>query len=494
MKAVARTGATFDVIVVGGGGSGLFAAVEAAELGRRVLVLEKNPRPGGMTSWAIGSLSSSGSPMQRAVGIDDAPDDHFEDMALFHGALLSRDNPELRRAFVDNVPQTLKKLLDMGVVFFGPMPEPPHRVPRMHNVLPNSRSYGHALYRRARHLGVTVLLNHRAVRLVREKGRITGVIAEHAGVEWQFFATGGVVLAGGDFSANREMKQTYAGETVAHADALVTTSTGDAIRLGLEAGGEIVNGDLVSGPQLRFVPPRNNLMTKLPPNRFLALVMKWSMKQLPQALVRPFIMMFLTTVLEPQRKLYESGAILVNRAGERFTDECDKPQLSVPLQQGREAFILLDGDLAQRFSKWPFYISTAPGVAYAYLPDYRRNRKDIYYQANSIQGLAKRIGVPGPALEQTVATYNQNPREGALGLVRAPFIALGPVRSWVLTEGGLRINALMQVLSPDGTVIPGLFAAGATGQGGIILEGHGHHLGWAFTSGRLAGRGAATIL
>lgn len=493
MKAVARKGATFDVIVVGGGGSGLFAAVEAAELGRRVLVLEKNPRPGGMTNWAIGSLSSSGSPMQKAVGIDDVPDDHFADMALFHGALLSRDNPELRRAFVDNVPQTLKKLLDMGVVFFGPMPEPPHRVPRMHNVLPNSRSYGHALYRRARRLGVTVLLNHQVTSLVREKGRITGVVAENAGVDWQFLASGGVVLAGGDFSANREMKQAYAGETVSHADALVTTSTGDAIRLGLGAGGEVVNGDLVSGPQLRFIPPQNNLMTKLPPNRFLALVMKWSMTYLPQALIRPFIMMFLTTVLEPQKKLYESGAILVNRSGERFTDECDKPQFSVPLQQGREAFIVLDGRLAETFSKWPFYISTAPGVAYAYLPDYRRNRKDIYYQAGSIQGLAAKIGVPGHTLEKTIAAYNQNPREGTPGLVRAPYIALGPVRSWVLTEGGLRINASMQVLTPEGKVITGLFAAGATGQGGIILEGHGHHLGWAFTSGRLAGRGAATI-
>jgi succinate dehydrogenase/fumarate reductase flavoprotein subunit len=40
-------------------------------------------------------------------------------------------------------------------------------------------------------------------------------------------------------------------------------------------------------------------------------------------------------------------------------------------------------------------------------------------------------------------------------------------------------------------VIPGLFAAGSAGQGGLLLEGHGHHLGWAFTSGRLAGRHAA---
>ncbi|RUV40783.1 FAD-binding protein, partial [Mesorhizobium sp. M5C.F.Ca.IN.020.29.1.1] len=147
------------------------------------------------------------------------------------------------------------------------------------------------------------------------------------------------------------------------------------------------------------------------------------------------------------------------------------------------AYIILDGRLAKAFSAWPNYISTAPGVAYAYLPDYRRNRKDIYHSARSLSGLASKIGVSPPTLEVTIADYNRNPRPGCAGLLEPPFIALGPVRSWLLTEGGLRISASMEVLSKSGQVIPGLYAAGATGQGGIILEGHGHHLGWAFTSG-----------
>ncbi|MER9001880.1 FAD-dependent oxidoreductase [Mesorhizobium australicum] len=480
-----------DVIVVGAGGSGLFAAIEAAELGRRVLVLEKNPKPGGTTNWAIGSLSSSASPMQAAIGIHDTPAAHFEDMALFHGGLLSRDNPELRKAFVENVPDTLRKLIDMGVVFFGPMPEPPHRAPRMHNVLPNSRAYAHALYRRARELGVDIRLNHRAHRLLTENGRVVGVEAEADGALRRFFARRGVVLAGGDFSANPEMKRIYAGEAISRAGALVETSTGDAHQLALDVGAEIVNGDLVSGPQLRFVPPKINLMTMLPPSRFLALLMKWSMATLPQPVIRPFIMMFLTTVLEPQRKLYESGAILVNTNGTRFADECDKPQFAVPEQPKKEAYIILDSVLAKKFSSWPNYISTAPGVAYAYLPDYRRNRRDIYNVASSLGELAKKIGIPADNLRKTVAAYNQSTREGTPGLLQPPFIALGPVRSWVLTEGGLKISPSMEVLSKTGGAIPSLYAAGATGQGGIILEGHGHHLGWAFTSGRLAGRAAA---
>ncbi|RWC99750.1 MAG: FAD-binding protein [Mesorhizobium sp.] len=251
---------------VGDGGSGLFAAIEAAEMRRRVLVLEKNLAPGGTTNWAVGSLSSSASPMHAAIGIQDRPAAHFEDMALFHGAFLSRDNPDLRRVLVENVPDTLKKLLDMGVVFFGPMPEPPHRVPRMHNVLQNSRAYAHALYRRARELGVDIRLNHRVFRLLYERERVVGVEAEADGSQHRFIA--------------REMKRKYAGESIAQAGALVKTSTGDAHQLALGVGAGTVTP---SAARNLGVPPKVNLMTMLPPSRFLALLMKWSTAKLLQA-------------------------------------------------------------------------------------------------------------------------------------------------------------------------------------------------------------------
>ena len=73
-----------------------------------------------------------------------------------------------------------------------------------------------------------------------------------------------------------------------------------------------------------------------------------------------------------------------------------------------------------------------------------------------------------------------------------PFYALGPAISWIVfSEGGLKVDEQLRVLHRDGEPIPGLYAAGSAGQGGVLLEGHGHHLSWAFTSGRLAGRNAA---
>ena len=72
--------------------------------------------------------------------------------------------------------------------------------------------------------------------------------------------------------------------------------------------------------------------------------------------------------------------------------------------------------------------------------------------------------------------------------------APGPVKNYInYTDGGLAVNGSLQVLGKDDVPIPRLFAAGATGQGGLLLKGHGNHLGWGFTSGRLAGEYAAQL-
>ena len=66
---------------------------------------------------------------------------------------------------------------------------------------------------------------------------------------------------------------------------------------------------------------------------------------------------------------------------------------------------------------------------------------------------------------------------------------LGPAKAYfTTTEGGAAINRRFQVLDEDEAPIPGLYAVGQTGLGGQILWGHGLHIAWAMTSGRLAGK------
>ena len=76
-----------------------------------------------------------------------------------------------------------------------------------------------------------------------------------------------------------------------------------------------------------------------------------------------------------------------------------------------------------------------------------------------------------------------------------PYVVLGPVKNYInYTDGGLAINTGLQVLGRNDVPIPRLYAAGATGQGGLLLKGHGNHIGWGVTSGRLAGQYAAALV
>jgi len=59
----------------------------------------------------------------------------------------------------------------------------------------------------------------------------------------------------------------------------------------------------------------------------------------------------------------------------------------------------------------------------------------------------------------------------------------------VLNKGGLGVNERLKVLRGDIAILV-LYAAGSSGQGGSMLECYGHHLGWAFISGHIAGRHA----
>jgi fumarate reductase flavoprotein subunit len=488
---------THDVIVVGGGGSGLSAALAAARAGRQVLVIEKAPQLGGTTALSVGTICATATSFQKAKGILDAPDGQFEDMAKFAGPLASRDNLALRRLLADNVPDTVRELADLGVRFTGPIPEPPHTYPRLHAIVPHSRGFIRQLANECRRLGVMFKTGEAAQRLISEGGRVAGVETRPAsGASRSYRCRQAVILASGDFSsASREFKQRYMTGPLLDVTGVNPMSTGDGHRIAEEVGAKVVNGDLAWGPEIRFgAPARPSMVSRIPPVPLIGSAILLAMKVLPDALLRPLLMGYATTFLAPSHALFREGAILVNASGERFCDELGRPQDSIATQPGGTAFIVLDADVANKFEAWPNFVSTAPGVGYAYLQDYRRSRPDITFEAPTLEALGGKIGVGGRSLAAAVDRHNAELGSGGARkpLANGPFTALGPAKSIILlTEGGLAVNDRLQVLREDGSVIAGLYAAGSAGQGGVILEGHGNHLGWAFTSGRLAGKNAS---
>lgn len=479
-----------DVLVIGGGGAGLAAAIESADNGAHVILLEKNPELGGTTAWSIGSFTATQTTQQIAQGIEDSPDEHFADMPKFCGPLADRDNPALRRLLVDNANDTLRWLESLGVEFFGPMPEPPHSKPRMHNVLPNSRAYIRQLGQHAQKIGVDVRVGTRATRFLRDSDRVCGVACDIGdGAEHEIRARA-VVLASGDYAANAELKERFISAEVAKVDAMNPTATGDGHVMAFELGARVLNGDVLSGPTLRFVPPpEETLDRKLPPTRTMAKLMRFALRHFPDRVLRPFVLGFTTTSMAPELDLFTKGALLVNKEGRRITGAPSTLGLAIADQPDKIGYIILDQALANTFSAWPNFISTAPGVSYAYFDDFRRTRPDIFHKAGSLPELADDLMIDGKALKDSVKAHNA---DAPAALSKPPYYALGPAKSYVvLTDGGLAVSEGLQVLGEGDRPIPGLYAAGSAGQGGLMLKGHGHHIGWAFTSGRLVGRIAA---
>ncbi|TCT06222.1 FAD-dependent oxidoreductase [Aquabacter spiritensis] len=490
-----RDGGTFDVIVVGAGGAGLAAAIEAQSLGRSTLLLEKAEKIGGTTGRSVGSVAATNTSHQIRKGIKDSPEEHLRDLGAFNAKLNLPGNPVFARMLVENVPDTFRWLEESGLEFFGPMTELPHRKQRMHNVIPDSRAYPFHLGRRARKLGVDIRTAAPVEELILEDGRVVGVVATIAGRATAFRARGGVVLSCGDYSADGKSRARHISPTMANVTPVNPYNTGDGHRMVEALGGRIINGHLhLSG--LRFPPPPPKWYSRIPPYRPVARFMRWALENLPGVVTNRLITGFLTTVLVPSYKMFHEGAILVNARGERFTDETRDSAAEMGAQPDQKAYILLDGPLARKFSGYPYYVSTASGFSYASMEDYRQNRKDIFHEAPTLAGLAGQIGVPAAALEQTLATLNaeraRDPKPGRPELKEGPYVALGPVRYYInFTDGGLAVNERLEVLGAGDRPVPGLYAAGLTGMGGVLLEGHGHHLGWVFTSGRIAARHAA---
>jgi len=359
--------------------------------------------------------------------------------------------------------------------------------------MPTSRAYVDRLSRACRREGVDILLTARATQLLVEGDTVTGVKVRHEGRDKTFTCRAGVVLSSGDIGGDEGMMFENMKTWVKDIAVYNPVNEGDGHRIAAEIGAHILpRKDMIAETtaHIRFIRPKSSIFQKIPANPILTRSMVLAMKLLPAWFIRPIMMRFLTTTLGPDRIMFENGAILVNNRGERFVDEKALPNLKIPEQPDGKAWIVFDEAFAKKFSGWPYFISTAPGVAFAYLGDYRAARPDLFSVADTPEDLARKLHLDPTALKATIGQVNAERSQDRLD--KGPYYALGPLSTWLIVAPvGLSVNAKLEVLRKDGTPIKGLYAAGMTGLGGFTLTGHGHALGWAFTSGRLAAQNAA---
>ena len=476
---------TYDVIVVGAGGSGLAAACSAAEQGGQVLLLEKRPQPGGTTGIAVGSFTSSQTRLQQQANIQDDPGRHAEDAAKFAPPEIEAcNNDALREFFLQCSAEAFHWLESLGLSFVGPHPEPPNRVPRMHNVVPGAKAYIAAMQRELQRRGGKLVCGATVKSLLQAEGQVIGVHAALAdSQERRYLARHGVILAAGDYSNNAEMIARFKGSQFQDIDGVNPFATGDGHQMALRAGAQLLNMEVAYGPELRFTASHKKPFQQwLPASGWSARLLGSLAGWLPNKFKQAMIKRLLVTWQHPEDALFTDGAILLNRQGRRFVEETQWPQreIAVAQQPQKQAYILLDGRLVRRYSKWPHFISTAPDIAYAYVDDYLRLRPDATVIRETLEDVLEARGLDRTAGREAATAAN---------LQSGPWVLLGPLQAYfTTTEGGVRVDEKLRALGADGKAIPGLYAVGQNGLGGQVLWGHGLHIAWAITSGRLAGK------
>lgn len=435
-----------DVVVAGAGGSGLMAALTAAECGASVLVLEKAQIIGGKTAIAIGSFTASETAQQRAAGVADSHDNHLADMtALAETIGIKLDSDRARLRIAEDA-LTLSQLCELGIRFSGPHPEAPHRVARMHNIVPGPQALVETLKAACHERGVRFMTGCGASDLAVGPGsHVTGLIATTDAGMFRVQA-GAVVLCAGDYTANRTLLRRLAPEAPL-AEPILATHTGDAHAMAVRIGAVATDMERIRVPHIRTTT--------------------W-----------PHV--------EPSPDLFELGAVIVDRKGRIQPpghDGIDAPAEDLFLiidSRISQSLASIDDDVGPGRDGWqrtgrPF-ICTAPDVAYAYLEDCAG--REWYLEAASIADVAEKIGCDVEALA---------------GLGEAPFHVIGPARRYLIGVGGtLATGTDMAVLDTDGSPIPNLYAAGETSAWMEYAGGHGYGISWATTSGRLAGEAAAS--
>lgn len=455
-----------DVIVVGSGGSGLSAAIEASGAGADTLVLEKGAMVGGTTALSAGITQAAGTSYQKEFTEyqDDTPERHFQwYMALGEGWVdeelvkdLAYGCPEVIRWYVEDLGLTIGNFSGQSHV---PYADEFYAV-RIHRPDGEGGALITAMKEKAEGNGAIIETNSEVRRLIVDaEGAVVGVEADTKKGLVTIKAHRGVVIATSNIDHNVEMAQQFCPQQVwamSLADCLsAPTNTGDGIRMGMEIGADIRN--LGSGMDA-----------------------------------------ILDLKLTSGKDVW--GLIFVNKAGERYVCEDahyaykTRMQFQMEKSTGHPCYAVWGESNLENCRAWD---ATSINDAVA---------DGIVVSAPSLKELAEAIGVDAAGLANTIQFWNdtvvpaqadtQYGRISGFERIEGPTYYANRMRPEIMGPcGGLRIDVESRVLRPSGEPIPHLFAAGLCTGGwvGPYYPGSGTAMAANAHFGRKAGRNAAAL-
>lgn len=447
-----------DVVVIGGGIAGLSAALAAAENGADTVLLEKRPLLGGSTAMSGDLFAFAGTDEQLAQGISDDPERLIRDLRDVGG---ERNDIRLLEAYGRHQAGVHRWMKAKGITFDVIKLGAGQSVARSHHTSIHEvlETFQAAFLDTGRG---DILPDHRAVRLLDEGSRVSGVVVESPGGRSRFDVRGGVVIATGGFSRSRELLEIFAPTQTGALPYGGLGNTGDGLRMAWRLGAGFRDMGYVSGTY--------GSHPETGPEQ--------------QELLCAFYL----------------GAIIVNKAGQRFVDE------SLSYKVIGDACLRQPDGLGFQVFDSRVRAKSTPGVALNDI-DFLEDKGRLFI-ADTVDELASAASIDGAELKDTIARYNDAVclgRADEFGrdalcnhvgerspITEPPFYAYPAKTLMTSTYCGLTVTPKAEVLDVEGSVIAGLYAAGeVTGGFHGIAPMTGASLGMGTAFGRIAGCQAA---
>lgn len=436
-----------DIVIIGAGGAGLTAAIEATQNGAKVIVVEKMPMVGGNTKYATGGLNAAETSVQKDKGIDDTVAIFIEDTMKGGGNI---NNPELVKVLAERSAETVEWLMSIGadLTDVGRMGgASKDRTHRPTGGAPVGQHVVDVLYAKAQELGIEVLLESKVVEIIGDSTAVNGVVVETANGNFNINSKA-VIIATGGFSADNELVSQFDPALKGYGTTNHPGATGDVLSFAKN-----LNLSYVDMEQIQTHP------TVMPSNNYM--------------------------ITEAVRG---NGAILVNREGKRFVNELDTRAVvsdALLAQEGASGYLFFDQSVRESLKAIDGYYN-----------------KGFLIEGETIEAIAAELNVDPAVLQETVETYNtyvaggtdtdfarqDMPRSLSVG----PYYAVEVAPAIHHTMGGLKITTNGEVLNDSDVVVNGLYAAGEV-TGGVHGNNRlgGNAMADITIFGRIAGKNAA---
>lgn len=463
-----------EVVVVGGGGTGLAAALQAAMDGAKVLILEKSGVAGGTTNFSGGVMQAAGTEAQKKYTKfqDDTPEKHFQ---LWMQAGEGSVDEDLVRDLAYTAPEHIKWLTENAGIKWTSVYGHSH-IPYVDKELFADRIHVYegggaggqgvvltkALLENALAKGAEIEYETAVTRLLKnDAGEVIGVVAKQKDQEIYVKAKKGVILATASIDTNEEMAKDMSPQQywdITTQQCLCSPmNTGDGIRMAMEIGAAVCG----FGGTIDFCGK---------------------------------------TGAATDNRVPVFPSFIVNKKGRRFV--CEDATYAYHYRAIFQQEKQLNGPTYMIFGESSLEAPSAPWNKETLAKDVADG---VVIKANTIEELAKLINVDAANLAATLNTWNNDMKNGGkdtqfdrvdgLKPITGPFYAYKNVSFNLGSLGGVKINTNAQAIGVNGEVIPRLYAGGLNAGGwiGNYYPGSGTAIIGTVHWGRRAGAHAAKL-